>query len=164
MWSSIEREEEPEILATDPELTAFEQSMQVSLADDHKEYLKVLEYDADNVNVLNNLAWLYHEAGNPEAIKYAEGAHELAPERAEITDTLGWLLVEHGEVSRGLVLLQEAAVNAPHMPEIRYHMVVALDKAGRRDEARKELDRLLRSGEAFPERDKAKALRDQWGG
>jgi Tfp pilus assembly protein PilF len=129
-----------------------------------QEYLKVLEYDADNVNVLNNLAWLYHEAGNPEAIKYAERAHELAPQRAEITDTLGWLLVEHGEVSRGLVLLQEAAVKAPHMPEIRYHMVVALDKAGRRDEARKELDRLLKSGKTFSELDEARALQEQWGG
>jgi Flp pilus assembly protein TadD len=129
-----------------------------------EEYLKVLEYDADNVNVLNNLAWLSHEAGNPEAIKYAERAHELAPNRPEITDTLGWLLVEHGEVSRGLVLLQEAAVKAPHMPEIRYHMVVALDKAGRRDEARKELDRLIESGKTFPELDEARALREQWGG
>ncbi len=62
------------------------------------------------------------------------------------------------------MLLQEAAVKAPHIPDIRYHMVVALDKAGRRDEARKELDRLLKTGKAFPDVDKARVLRDQWGG
>ena len=97
-------------------------------------------------------------------MKHAERAHELAPGRTEVTDTLGWLLVQNGEVSRGLVLLQEAAVKAPHIPDIRYHMVVALDKVGRRDEARKELDRLLKTGRAFPDVDKARALRDQWGG
>jgi len=104
------------------------------------------------------------QVGNPEAVKYAERAHELAPGRPEVTDTLGWLLVQKGEVGRGLVLLQEAAVKAPHIPDIRYHMVVALDRAGRRDEARKELDRLLKTGKAFPELDKARALREQWGG
>jgi len=59
--------------------------------------------------------------------------------------------------------LQEAAVKAPHIPDIRYHMLVALDKAGRRGEARKELDRLLKTGKPFPDVDKARALRDQWG-
>lgn len=128
-----------------------------------EEYLKILDYDADNVTALNNLSWLYQEAGNPDAVKYAKRAHELVPERAEVTDTLGWLLVQNGEVNHGLVLLQEAAVKAPHIPDIRYHMIVALDKAGRRDEARKELDRLLKAGKAFPDADKARALRDQWG-
>ena len=128
-----------------------------------EEYLQVLKYDADNVTVLNNLAWLYQELGKPEAVAYAERAHERAPGQPEITDTLGWLLVQNGEVNRGLVLLQEAAVKAPHLPAIRYHMVIALDRAGRRDEARKELDRLLKTGKRFPELDQARALREQWG-
>ena len=62
------------------------------------------------------------------------------------------------------VLLQEAAVMAPHQPDIRYHMTEALVKAGRRDEARKELDRLLKSSKTFPERNDAEALRRQLGG
>ena len=73
------------------------------------------------------------------------------------------MLVQNGETNRGLVLLQEAATKAPHIPDIRYHMAAALEKAGRRDEARKELDRLLKSNKAFPERDKAAALRDELG-
>jgi Tfp pilus assembly protein PilF len=128
------------------------------------EYLHVLEHDADNVTVLNNLAWLYQETGNPEGVKYAERAHDLVPGRPDVSDTLGWLLVQNGDINRGLVLLQEAAVKAPHIPDIRYHMIVALDKAGRRDEARKELDRLLKTGKTFPDVDKARALREQWGG
>ena len=128
-----------------------------------EEYRKLLEYDPDNVSALNNLAWLYQEENNPEGIKYAERAYELVPNRPEVIDTLGWLLVQNGETNRGLVLLQEAATKAPHIPDIRYHMAAALEKAGRRDEARKELDRLLKSNKAFPERDKAEALRAQLG-
>ncbi len=73
-------------------------------------------------------------------------------------DTLGWLLVEFGDTNRGLVLLQEAATRAPHIAEIRYHMAAALAKTGRRDEARKELERLLRADSAFPAVDRSKGF------
>jgi hypothetical protein len=42
-------------------------------------------------------------------------------------------------------------------------MAAALEKAGRREEAIKELDRLLKSNKTFPERHQAEALRDQLG-
>jgi len=79
-------------------------------------------------------------------------------------DTLGWLLVQNGEINRGLILLQEARVKAPHEPEIHFHMAVALHKAGRNAEARKELGRLLKGGRAFPGSDEAEALHTQLGG
>lgn len=126
-------------------------------------YRTLLDVDPDNVNALNNLAWLYQQENNPEGVEYAERAYELVPHRPEVIDTLGWLLVQNGETNRGLVLLQEATTKAPHLPEIRYHMAAALEKAGRREEARQELDRLLKSNKTFPERDKAEALRKKLG-
>jgi putative PEP-CTERM system TPR-repeat lipoprotein len=126
-----------------------------------EEYKNLLEYAPDKVSALNNLAWLYQEEKNPEGIKYAERAYKLVPNRPEVIDTLGWLLVQNGETNRGLVLLQEAATKAPHLPDIRYHMAAALEKAGRREEARKELEHLLKSSKTFDERDKAVALRKQ---
>ncbi len=58
-------------------------------------YLKVLEYDADNITALNNVAWLYQDQGNyAEGVKYAERVHALVPGRPEVIDTLGWLLVQ----------------------------------------------------------------------
>ena len=75
--------------------------------------------------------------------------------------TLGWLLVQNGEINRGLALLQEARVKAPHIPDIHFHMAVALYKSGRVGESRKELDRLLRTGKTFPELDEARALHEQ---
>jgi putative PEP-CTERM system TPR-repeat lipoprotein len=129
-----------------------------------EEYQKLLEVDPNNVMALNNLAWLYQEANNPEGVKYAERAYKLVPHRPEVIDTLGWLLVQNGDTNRGLVLLQEATTKAPHLPDIRYHMAAALAKAGRREEARKELDRLIKSNKTFPERDKAEALLEKLGG
>ncbi len=129
-----------------------------------QEYLRVLEADPANWLAMNNVAWLYHEAGSPEGVKYAERAYELQPQRPEVIDTLGWLLIHHGQTRRGLVLLQEATVKAPHIAEIRYHMIVALEKAGRRDEAYKELKRLLDSDAVFPGRADAMALYKRMGG
>ncbi|MEN8207431.1 MAG: XrtA/PEP-CTERM system TPR-repeat protein PrsT [Pseudomonadota bacterium] len=123
------------------------------------EYHKILAQDPANVAALNNLAWIYAEAGDPAGLDYAERAYALVPDRPDVIDTLGWTHVQIGDTTRGLVLLQEAVVKASHSPGIRYHMAVALDKAGRRDEARSELDRLLKSHPSFPERDKAVLLR-----
>jgi tetratricopeptide (TPR) repeat protein len=126
-----------------------------------EQYLVLLKHDPENVTALNNLAWLLQESGNPDGMRYAERAYELAPDRPEITDTLGWLLVQNGDVNRGLVLLQEARIKAPHIPDIHYHMAFALHKAGRNDEARKELERLIRTGKDFPDLARARALHEQ---
>jgi len=128
----------------------------------HKEaaghYEQVIKRQPNNVVALNNLAWLYQEQGNAKALDYAERAYAQAPDKPEIIDTLGWLLVQNGKTERGLVLLQEAASKAPHIPEIRYHMAVGLHKAGRDEEARKELKRVLQKNPDFADADKAKAL------
>ena len=122
-------------------------------------YKYVIEHNPDNLIALNNLAWLYGD--DPKAIKYAERASELAPNRPEISDTLGWVLVQNDELRRGMRLLKQAAVQAPHLPEIRYHLAVAYAKSGRVDEAREALERLIREGEAFSEFEDAKALLKQ---
>jgi len=125
------------------------------------EYLGVIQREPRNVNALNNLAWLYEELGSEEGLAYAERAYELAAHRPKIIDTLGWLLVQNGENRRGLLLLQEAVTRAPHLPEIRFHMAVAMVKAGRGDEARRELERLLRSEDTFPSSEEARKLLDE---
>ena len=128
------------------------------------EYLVVIEHEPTSVTALNNVAWLYQQQGNyTDGVKYAERAHRIAPESPEVTDTLGWLLVLNGKTNRGLLLLQEARIKAPHIPDIHYHMAAALAKAGRRDEAHKELSRLLNSHKSFTDREKAAALLDQLG-
>ena len=125
-----------------------------------RSYEKALGYAPERPTVLNNLAWLYLQKGDRRALEYARKAHELAPDRPEITDTYGWAQVRTGNPRKGLRLLKNAAVYAPHIPSIRYHLASALAKLGREGEARRELQRLLETRDEFPEAAKARKLLD----
>ncbi|MEF8793380.1 XrtA/PEP-CTERM system TPR-repeat protein PrsT [Thiohalorhabdus sp.] len=121
-------------------------------------YEKALESAPERPSLLNNLAWLYLKQDDPQALAYARKAHELAPDRPEITDTLGWAHVRLGQVQKGLRLLEDAAIHAPHIPSIRYHRAAALAKTGREGEAREELVQLLDSDKAFNDAEEARSL------
>ena len=108
--------------------------------------------------VRNSLAWAYYKLNDPRALEAAEGAYKATPDSALITDTLGWILVEKGDVKRGLPLLQRAAALEPENPEISYHLAVALAKFGDRDAAREKLTKILAKGKAFAEAKDAQAL------
>ena len=97
-----------------------------------------------NLLVLNNLAWLLHERGDPRALEIAGKAYELNPNRPEVADTYGWILFTSGERDRGLSILQQAHLAYPTQTEIAYHTAVALDGMGRGNEAVTILRRLLR--------------------
>jgi putative PEP-CTERM system TPR-repeat lipoprotein len=109
-----------------------------------KAYEQVVARAPANAPVLNNLAVLYQELGDPRAADTARRAYELAPQRPEIVDTYGWILVQRGQVAEGLVLLQEAHVTSPQHPEIAYHVGAALARSGRAAEARPILERVVR--------------------
>lgn len=123
-----------------------------------QEYEKLAELKTENLVIWNNLAWLYFKENDTRAIKSAKKAYEIAPKRPEVVDTYGWIVLHHGNATEGLRLIQDAAIHAPHIVQIRYHLAVALHKTGRNDEAYKELERILRAGNSFPERNDAKSL------
>lgn len=124
-----------------------------------EQYQKVLEKQPKNVVALNNLAGIYYEQDDPRALEFAEKAYDLAPNQPAITDTLGWMLIQQGQLNRGLELLQSAVTQTrATAPDIRYHLAVALDKAGRSREARQELEQLLQSNSDFSEATAARTL------
>ncbi len=123
-----------------------------------EQYQAVLKQNSKNIPALNNLAWLYQQEKDPRALEYAEKANQLAPDNAAILDTLGWMLIEQGNTTRGLPLLQKAASGAPEAVDIRYHLVQALVKSGDNAKARKELEQILATGKTFPQIEEAKAL------
>ncbi|MFO1429715.1 MAG: XrtA/PEP-CTERM system TPR-repeat protein PrsT [Candidatus Competibacteraceae bacterium] len=125
------------------------------------EYRRVLIQEPKNVNALNGLAWLYQEAEDGRGLELAEQAVALAPNRPDIADTLGWILVKRGQVERGIQVLQRAAAQAPKIPTIRYHLAAAYAEQGRNSEARQLLEELLKSAIPFPEQAAAQALRQQ---
>lgn len=106
-------------------------------------YEKVLETAPGNVVALNNLAGMYQLKGDERALSLAKRAYEAAPESAAVQDTYGWVLVENGDLERGLDLIREAAKVLKDVPEIQYHLGAALARKGETEEARRILQQVL---------------------
>jgi tetratricopeptide (TPR) repeat protein len=106
----------------------------------------------------NNLAWLQGELNNPAAVATAEKAHNLSPDNPSALDTLGWNLIKAGQHQRGLELVRKALEKAPEAAEVQWHLAAGLAKSGDRARARQELERLLNSGNVFPQEAEARKL------
>lgn len=122
------------------------------------QYEYLIRLQPDQAAYLNNLANLYQREKDQRAQATAERALKLAPDEPGIQDTLGWILVEKGEVAAGLGLLKKAAARAPRAATVRYHFAVALAKSGNRPQAKKELQSLLAGDSDFAEADAARKL------
>lgn len=129
-----------------------------------RETNRLVKAEPNNAIVLNNLAWLLDQKGDPRAIEVAERALKRAPNAAAIKDTLGWILANRGQAERGVKLLQQAYEAAPKLGDIGYHYAATLNKRGRADEARRVLRKILAAKVKFPESENAQKLLDEIGG
>lgn len=120
------------------------------------QYLEIQRHIPNNAVVLNNLANLYQRTKDKRALTVAEQALKIDPNSPAIQDTLGWILVEQGQTSRGLDLLNRALTKVPKNATIRYHHSVALARTGNISKARSELVTLLKDNPTFPEANEAK--------
>lgn len=135
------------------------QRQQYKAASEH--YLFINRSTPNNLLILNNLAWSLHESRDSRALGFAEQALKLKPDNPAVLDTLGWILVGQGQVERGTKLLQQALAKSPDTAEIQYHLAVALNRSGDSVRAKREIERLLASGVAFPQEPEARALLKQ---
>jgi cellulose synthase operon protein C len=126
-----------------------------------RQYRAVIETSPNNPVVLNNFAWVAAQIKDPKALQYAEKANELAPNQPDIMDTLGTLLVDNGDTERGIALQRKASALAPESSTIRLNLARSLVKAGRKDDARKELDVLAKLGDKFQGHAEVAALMKQ---
>ncbi len=106
-------------------------------------YVKVLAIQPDDASTLNNYANLLQQLNDPAAQTQAEKALKLSPGNPIYADTLGWILVQKGQIDAGLRYLREARLRNPEHGEIRYHLAYALSKNGRKAEAKEELSAAL---------------------
>jgi len=112
---------------------------------------------------LNNLAWLTGERGDlMHARAIAQRAYFIIPSM-EIADTLGWIVARQGDTADAVALLKMARDAKPE-PSVRYHYAYALKLAGRNDEAKAELTKLLDEVKTFDDRQAAQAMLTQLGG
>lgn len=119
-------------------------------------YERLVELTPEDGLAYNNFAVLLANMDNERALAMARRAHDLAPNHAAVLDTLGWALVQLGELDEGLLHLRAAVARDADSPTLRYHLAVGLQEYGKEAEARVELERALAIGMDF---DDAKAAR-----
>jgi putative PEP-CTERM system TPR-repeat lipoprotein len=124
-------------------------------------YEQLMKLGEESPSVFNNLANILARQNDPNALTYAQKAYAMAPGDPAILDTLGWILVEQGQLDQGLRHLRDARLRDTQSPEIRYHLAVVLNRTGRADEARIELEPVIASNERFDGSDQARALWQQ---
>jgi len=95
---------------------------------------------------------------DPGAVAMAERAYKVDARNPKLMDTAGWANHLGGNGERALQLLREARLRAPDEPVIRYHLAAVLAKAGRKSEAKEELNAALRNNVSFASAEDAKKL------
>lgn len=126
--------------------------------DAKKVYESILIRQPEDPSLLNNLAMLYQMAGDARALEIAQKAYRLAPSDPYVADTLGWVLVKSGNPQEGLLRLREARSRHADLPDIGYHLALALHALGRDAEARAELEKITGTDRDFPDRAAAEDL------
>jgi putative PEP-CTERM system TPR-repeat lipoprotein len=94
-------------------------------------YVELVRVDPKDARAHNNLANVLLQMGDPAALAHAEKARALAPNQPQVNDTLGWVLVQQGQLEKGLRYLREAALRAPEDKGIQTHLNETLKKLNR---------------------------------
>ena len=123
-----------------------------------RSYETALKAKPQDLEALNNLANVLIRQKDPGAAKVAEQALALDSRNPLLIDTAGWANFFAGDRDRALQLLRDARLRAPAHPEIRYHLAAVLAQAGRKKEAREELEIALQSVNQLEDPQEARAL------
>ena len=103
------------------------------------QFKKELELSPDDINVRTMLAWsLLMQNRADEALPYAKRIVEDEPLRPASQLTLGRALVDTGDVSGGILHLEQARKLQPDNIETHIALAKAYSKSGRDDDARRE--------------------------
>ena len=125
-------------------------------------YLEQLKVHPTNLQVLNNLAYLYaNDLDNAaKALPYAKRALELTPGNSNVVDTYGWALTRSGRYPKGIEVLERAVAMTGSKPVFHYHLAYAYEKSGRRADAEKQCERGLKLAEQSGDDSARKLLRE----
>jgi tetratricopeptide (TPR) repeat protein len=106
---------------------------------------KALTLSPDQPDVLNYLGYSWIDRGErmPEAKAMIEKAVAAKPDSGAIVDSLGWAYFRMGDYAKAVSQLEHAAELDSADPEINDHLGDAYWRAGRRDEARFQWERVL---------------------
>jgi putative PEP-CTERM system TPR-repeat lipoprotein len=126
-------------------------------------YEQVLSVASESAVAANNLAWLYAERGEKleRAVELAITARRALPDRAEISDTLGFVYLKKNAPDLAVPTLREAVKQDPENPRYRLRLGLALALSGKPQEAEREIAPVLRAHAELPEAIEARAVLDR---
>lgn len=123
-----------------------------------KYFEQVIQLNPDNVVALNNLAWYMREQDPVTALGYVRRANKLAPNSADILDTLAVLEYINNDYKQAQSSIKQALVRSPNNPSILYHSAMIAAALGKKEAALETLRSLLAEGQDFPKKGEANAL------
>jgi Flp pilus assembly protein TadD len=125
-----------------------------------RSYEDTLKLQPDNVDALNNLAYLKADSGVDldQALAYAQRAQQKRPNDPEIQDTVALIYIRKNLTDDGLRMLRELVNQKPGSPTFHLHLAMALYQKGDRPMAKKELETALRNKPTEKEQGEIKQL------
>lgn len=138
---------------------------QGAMALERKEYAKaetkfrqVLASRPGDAMALNNVAWLMLQQNKPGALAFAEKANALLPDMPWIMDTLAAAYWAEKQLSKAIEWQQKAVAKSPRSSLYRLALAKLYIDAGKKAEAKVELEKLLAAGDKFTGSAEAAAL------
>jgi putative PEP-CTERM system TPR-repeat lipoprotein len=122
-------------------------------------YAAVIKLQPANAAAYNNLGWVESLQNKPGALAYAQKANELAPNQPAFMDTLASVMASSGQVDKALELQKKAVALLPDNNSFRLDLAKLYLKAGDKNGARVELDRLAALGKGFAGQTEVASLR-----
>ncbi|MCB1803009.1 MAG: PEP-CTERM system TPR-repeat protein PrsT, partial [Gammaproteobacteria bacterium] len=107
-------------------------------------YERLLLLSPSDTAAINNLANLLFDSDSEYAFRMAGRALALAPDDPAVLDTMGWAMVQIGDVQKGIAHLRDAVARNGRSAVSRYHLGVALEEYGSPGEARRQLQQALK--------------------
>lgn len=121
----------------------------------------VLQRQPNNLEALNNAAYVLALQKRPGAVALAEKAVKLAPNRPPLMDTLAMSYAAEGRLGQAVELQSRVVAIAPDQPVFRLNLARLQVQAGDTAAARESLDQLGKIQQPYPGKDEADRLRAQ---
>jgi putative PEP-CTERM system TPR-repeat lipoprotein len=124
-----------------------------------EKYQNLIKEFSEMPILLNNAAQVFIKLNQfPQALAYAEKAHNKLPGNVAIMDTLAWSYTLNEQADLALPIFRQVIIKDFNNAEIKYHLAVALYQLNRKGEAKKYLKTAIESENAFPNKSDAIAL------
>jgi putative PEP-CTERM system TPR-repeat lipoprotein len=122
------------------------------------QYEAVLKADEKNIRALCALSRALQQSDPGRSLSLAEKASELAPESADVLDTLALAAYANGDTARAALSIRRAVMKAPQRADYQYHQALVLLAQEKTEGAIAALEELLARDTAFAERAEAVRL------